>query len=219
MHSHQLYGLVRVECLCCHLKQRFHFKSKYDVVVCSGCQSHHGDTANQSTKRDAQHLQMWQSELGLVREQHTQRLVALEHKLGERDIKIEALNGHVSDLEGALKAGLDSRPVEAIAVWFENSKITEAIQSKERTQRFADRLFGYIWQLDELHHSDDGAALCSCGGRADKCEELALLEPIRNALYKWEREQRDRLMARKQHGLPKMHPDVIKFERNHRWSA
>lgn len=223
MHSHPLYDTVRAECLCCHLEQSFHFKSKFDIVICTGCKAHQGTTGTQATKRDTQHLQMWQSEMGLIKDEHARRhaqqVVVLQHKLAERDVTIATLNGHVSDLEGALNAGLESRPVEAMAIWYENSKIAEALASKRATQRFSDQLFGYLWQLDEFHHSDETTDLCSCSVRRDKCKELALLDPIRNKLYKWERDQRDRLKAGKEHGLPQMHPDVLTYDRVHRWGA
>ncbi len=212
-HQHALHRPLRVECLCCRLEQRFTFTARSDQVVCASCIKHVGGTANVALLRDRQHLEMWRAERSLVVDDYSLHVVGLEQTLHERDGAITALNERVSDLEGALQAGLAARPVESIAIWLEGTKIAEAEERLDRSRKFIARLFGVLWNVDGAHNRDEPHDdRCSCGLPEGKCPTLAALDPIRNALYKWEAEQVQRIRNGERHNLPDEHPEVLQHE-------
>jgi hypothetical protein len=194
--------------------------SRSQQVVCLGCQKHIGGTTSAAILRDRQHVQMWQAGVSLVKEEHRPQVDGLERRIKELDQSLKGARGQVSELQGALMAGLDARPVESIARWFEHSKIAEADEKRRRASDFIERLFGILWFIDELHH-EEAVDECSCGIRVDDCAICKALAPVRGKLNKWEAEQVARIRKGQRHSLPVGHPEVAKHEswRTHRHLA
>ena len=119
-------------------------------------------------------------------------------------------------MRGALKADLDQRPVASVLQWFQGLEIEAAQRERDNSFRSRDRALGIIWNLDKLHHDDEAKEnFCTCGRRASQCPEWKVLEETRDFLYKWERQQIDRMKRDLPHGLPEDHPEVLKLGR--RW--
>ncbi len=216
-HRYQLFREVEARCRCCHRYERLTFTSAYDQVICPRCTSHVGDAPSMVKRRDAEHVTLWESDVASWRQHYEGRILTLQASLRAEEerhaAEITSLNEKVSDLEGALQADLATRPVESIAKWFEGTKIAEAEERLDRSRKFIARLFGVLWNVDGAHNRDEGHDdRCWCGLPEAKCRTLAALDPIRNALYKWEAEEVQRIRNGKRHDLPDEHPEVLKHE-------
>lgn len=74
-----------------------------------------------------------------------------------------------------------------------------------------------LWVVDEIHHAnDENNGYCTCGADLTKCGVYEATTPMRNALYKCEIHQVERLQKDLSHGLPPEHPDVRKIRKAYR---
>ncbi len=122
---------------------------------------------------------------------------------GEVDAARLAREARIADLEGALEAGLDARPVELLTRWYEQTKITEAEEKTAKAGRLITHRYGVLLQVDEAHHrDDDNDENCSCGTPTSACAVYQALDRVRDRLYKWEKEEVTRARAGQPHSLP-----------------
>ncbi|AKU16606.1 hypothetical protein VV02_13270 [Luteipulveratus mongoliensis] len=116
-------------------------------------------------------------------------------------------------LESSVKDGFKlHNPV--VATWLDEEAIKEADQRTEKARNYINHLHRVLWRVDEQHHVPEDAPedVCRCGVAADECPTFRALDQVREKLYKWEREELERLKKGWQHNLPKEHPEVPKYD-------
>jgi len=210
-HPHALHRPVEVDCTCCRLARRFTFTARSDQVICASCVAHVGDTVSKAVRRDLEHLAMWQADHNIMVLDREQDQVALVQKLHDRDAEITRLTEQICDLRGALSAGVEAAPVDSVAHWFEAEKIQEANGRLEVAHAFIARQFGALWNVDEAHHADGNASdRCCCGELQGSCRSFQALAAVRDRLYRWEKEQVERIREGLPSALPIEHPEVLK---------
>lgn len=194
--------------------QTFVFLSAHDHVLCERCLEHQGSTATIAARRDREHIKLWEAVFATVTEAHSARVTEFRQKAREQEETIAALRGQVLDLQGAIKAGFDQRPVASVQAWMDSIQVADAEDKRDASYRSRDYAMRHIWALDRLHHRDERREdQCSCGRAVSKCHELAVLDDIADNLYRWEQRQLERLRADQPHGLPDEHPEVLRTGR------
>lgn len=216
-HRYGLYYDLQAQCACCRRMEWFKFKSRHDQVVCPACIRHLGDQPSRVKVRDIEHTKWWVEDVTELKESHRAVVAAADDRrkreVGSLEAKVSALNEQVSDLEGAMLRELESRPVESIALWFEQTKIAEADERTTRARGYIKHLYRVLWHVAEAHHVADGDRdSCSCGLGCDDCQTLAALNPIQSSLNKWEIDELQRMKDGRQHSLPHDHPEVTRHE-------
>lgn len=215
MHAYPLQRPVTVECHCCRVEHEFMFTSKWDQVICRSCVKHQGNTAEKAGRRDFDHVNLWHSEMAITKEEHAAAWAELNERRRqadeERDQKITDLHAQIEDLRAVIRAGVENAPWPTVEHWYQSEQVADATRKRDSAYRSRDRAFRALWFIDQVHHEDAGRAnYCACGNRAEKCQVLDALEPVRDALYKWENQQIDRLRSDREHGLPHEHPEVLR---------
>jgi hypothetical protein len=218
-HFYPLYQDVDVECRCCGRAERFHFKSASDQVICDSCVRHQGDQPSRQKMREVEHKRLWQAILDDWHADYSQQIQTLleNHTAEVAGLRTEltSLRETVSDFRGALSSELNSRPVESLAAWFEQTNIAEAEARTERAHGFIGHLFRVLWAIDQLHAPGPDEDTCICPD-ARTCGVLAAMAPVRGRLYQWESKQVTRLREGRPHSLPDEHPQV---RRGQPWAA
>lgn len=222
-HRYQLFREVEARCRCCHRYERLTFTSAYDQVICPRCTSHVGDAPSMVKRRDAEHVTLWESDVASWRQHYEGRILTLQTSLRAEEERhaseIQSLNIKVSDLEGALKAGLDARPVESMALWYEQTQVSEANDRTAQARAYISLLFRLLLGIDADHHEDDKDerdGMCSCGTRMDDCAVFKRMDEIRDRLYKWEHDEIDRARRGQRHNLPAWHLEAKHYAQYNR---
>lgn len=134
-------------------------------------------------------------------------------EVGALEQEVPSLRERVSDFEGAMLGDLESRPVETIAVWFEQTKIAEAEERTKRARNYITFLYRVTWHVDDVHHVDEeNRDRCMCDETLEHCRTFEAMDPVRGRLYKWETEEVERMKKRLTHSLPDDHPEVQRWE-------
>lgn len=220
MHNYPLHRVTAAECTCCRIERDFTFVSKYDHVLCPACIQHQGDTAEKANQRDFDHVNLWHSEMAIIKEDHANAWAEFRERtkqaIDQRDKKIADLSAEIEDLRSVVRGNLENAPWPTVQHWFEGEQVTEALGKRDSAYRSRDHAFQALWAIDQDHLEDDNrAGYCACGERTAQCTTFSNLERVRGALYRWESHQIDRLQSDLEHGLPNQHPEVQR--RNGQW--
>jgi hypothetical protein len=216
-HQYPLHTEVQVPCWCCRRPEWFTFKSGSDQVVCPACLRHLGDGPSRARQRDLDHVKWWEQEMKAARERRKEALQGAElrrqREVAVLEEEVTGLREQVADFQGALLRDLESRPVESVAVWFEQTKIAEADERTERARGLISHLFRVLWHVEAAHHVDKHhGERCTCGLKVEQCHTYKAMEPVLGKLYDWENVQVERIKKGLTHALPADHPEVRKRE-------
>ena len=218
-------------CNCCGISYRFTFTSKSDHVLCQECRLHQRRTQEVIERRNIEHIKSWQQAMSQLAATHrgaldTERttIAKLKEDIAIRDEKIEELRTSVKALTEETQRvlteslkGQAREPGERVLSLLANTVAEQANVEKQTAFRIRDYAMARLWVVDEIHHADDEKnGHCTCGEDLAKCAVYEALAPIRNALYKWEIHQVERLEKNLSHGLPAEHAEVMKRQKTYR---
>jgi hypothetical protein len=172
---------------------------------------HQGDTATKAVQRDADHVNLWRSELTLERERTAAAADRFRRVLEERNATITQANTLIGELRTTIGDGVEKAPPEAVERWWTDRKVAELQEERDRAYRSRDQAYRALWALNHLHrNNENGDGRCICSRRAEACKELAALKPIAEGLARWEETQIIRLQRGLRHQLPDEHPEVLR---------
>lgn len=154
--------------------------------------------------------------MAMAKEEHATAYAELDQRrrraVEERDQKVADLRAEIEDLRAVIRAGVENAPWPTVEHWYQSEQVTDATRKRDSAYRSRDHAFRALWFIDQVHHEDVGGANhCTCGAPAELCKMFTALEPVRDALYKWENQQIDRLRSDREHGLPHEHPEVLRL--------
>ena len=182
-------------------------------------------------RRNTQHIKSWQEATRQLAERHHERLEAerqiiknLRDDLTNRDEKIldlrtsnKALTEEMQRVLTETLKGQAREPNERVLGLLANTVAEQANAEKEVAFRMRNYAMARLWVVDDFHHADDETnGSCTCGEILTRCNVYEALTPIRNALYKWEIHQVERLQKNLSHGLPPEHVEVKQQQQTYR---
>lgn len=133
-----------------------------------------------------------------------------EQLTAQKDAEIARLAAEVDWVaRGNRSADSDAR--------IESEAVERAEGQRDSAYRSRDYSNAALWLVLDVHHVDDGDVLCSCGLRSKDCATWVAVEDVAPNIWRWEREQVDRLRAERPHGLPDAHPEVVSTGRDSHW--
>lgn len=214
-----LHKPVTIACLCCGHPFRITLRSQTDLRICDRCKSHQGP--RKAEQRESAHRKWW-SEAFAHMQQERRQVEADKHvehrEMRERLLSITAENdSEIANLIAEVDfVSRGNRSADSEAR-IESEELRDAIDQRNSAYRSRDRAYGALWLALEVHHSGNDGLNCSCGLKVNKCEVWDAVASIAPTIWKWERDQIERLHSERPHGLPDEHPEVVKSGRDSYW--
>ena len=215
-HNFQTHVPVSPECRCCRLQYKTEFASKSEHVMCNICKGHFGTTQEKSAKRNADHLNQWESYTRQLRDHLAEQEQTLRTEIGQLQDDLETARGESntarSELEHMLREAAEGQkltPTDGTLDWLEGVAIKEAQDLRDAAYRSRDKAFNALLLIGDVHHEDEQNEMrCSCGQKLTDCEVVTALSPLSMALNRWEAHQVERAKRGKRYSLPDDHPKI-----------
>lgn len=221
---------IAVLCLCCQLRVVENLaRDSSGRRVCEACRSdQHGTLQG----RDDVHGWLWERHCKALTDS-TKRaneraavLATSAKEVAEAAVAVEMdeLRAQVADLQALIHVlGTEnSRLVEQVALDYEDG-ISEKLKDHVETTALAhakgekDRAYSrenevlslLLLDIEPQHRGKHGpASTCTCGKLTVECREWQAIDPIREQLPVWEKQQLRRMAEGRPFGLPRRHPTV-----------
>lgn len=204
-HPYQLHVEVQAQCLCCLAHQSFRFGSASDQVVCAKCLRHGGE--EKSERRDREHVTAWAARFAAEQQANTDFAAASVAVIAEKDAELERRGTEVEQLTRIVAGNFEHTASGGVRDLLSGELLTRAERKAELANRRVDWAMAVLWRLGVRHRGDPAQPqLCACGTSLARCAELAMIEPMRQAVEDWEAKNIRLQGDGKRHGLPSDHP-------------
>lgn len=221
---------ISVLCPCCQLRFVQHLaRDATGRNVCEACRSQQHGTGH---GRDDVHGWLWRNYCKRL-EESAKRANERANSLASaaRDqadaavaVEMEGLRSQISEMRSRISdfETENARLKEQIALDYEDGfseKLKEHVETvalahakdeKDRAySRESEVLAILLLDIEPQHRGKRGPiSKCTCGALTSECAEWQAIEPLRDQLPYWEKQQLERMVKGRPFGLPRRHPRV-----------